>query len=839
MRPDHRPIKDKEKIFMKPIIHLIGNAHLDPAWLWQWQEGFSEIKATFRSALDRMNEFDGYVFTAAGASYYQWVEENEPAMFEEIRQRVAEGRWVIAGGWWLQPDCNLPSGESFARHGLYGQRYFYEKFGKTASFGYNVDSFGHNAALPQLLAKCGMNNYVMMRPEQKEKALDRDTFWWEGIDGTRVLTYRLPTGYGTASDHHDVSWKYEFIQKRAAGDAEPKMFFYGVGNHGGGPTIATLQIIEELQKKDPQLCYSSPDAFFAEIREQNTVNSVVTGDLQHHAIGCYSALSEIKRNNRRCENRLLAAEKLMAAAHSLLGLDYDRQSIQRAWEDVLFNQFHDILGGCSLKAVYDDARDFHGEALRISSRLLNSAVQKISWNIDTKRGRSFAVDRHFDWNSWENEIGGSPLVIFNPNPWEQTSLIPLTQDITGVLDENDVPVACQRVRGPKTCNSGKDDYVSVLQLVLPPMGYRTLYTFCRLPQEIPLSSRFLSGKTHCLENDWYRLRINPTTGAIASLFDKQHRREVFSADAAVGEVIEDFENDTWAHAQEYLNNVIDHFGGASLELVDRGPLFLTLRAESRCRSSVLVQEYRLYRDRPNIEVSVRINWQEPFKILKFAFPVAVNDPHAVYEIPYGSIEKPCNGMEEAGQLWFDVSGNDAEGRPCGVSIVTNGSGSYSVDGGTGRFIALRSAGYADHFGIKDRFTEVMDLGIHEFQYSILPHDGVLQQNIPTKAAQELVQPPVVIYETYHQGSLPPTGSYAASSAENVLIQVIKQAEDSSDILVRAYETNGVETECEISFLQYHTTVRFAPHEVKTIQFSKDGSICFPLICELPLQENSN
>ena len=163
---------------MHPHIYLIGNAHLDPAWAWQWQEGFAEIKATFRSALDRMKEFDGYVFTAAGASYYQWVEENAPSMFEEIRQNVAEGRWVIAGGWWLQPDCNLPCGESFARHGLYAQRYFYEKFGKIADFGYNVDSFGHNGALPQLLAKCGMHSYVMMRPEAQEKMLDRDTFFW-------------------------------------------------------------------------------------------------------------------------------------------------------------------------------------------------------------------------------------------------------------------------------------------------------------------------------------------------------------------------------------------------------------------------------------------------------------------------------------------------------------------------------------------------------------------------------------------------------------------------------------------------------------------------------------
>ncbi len=819
---------------MHPSIYLIGNAHIDPAWVWQWQEGFAEIKATFRSALDRMKEFDGYVFTAAGASYYQWVEENEPNMFEEIRQRVAEGRWVIAGGWWLQPDCNLPCGESFARHGLYAQRYFYEKFGKTADFGYNVDSFGHNGALPQLLAKCGMHGYVMMRPEAHEKKLDRDAFLWEGIDKTQILTYRIPTGYGTSLDLHDIGQKYERIHDLAQTDQESKMFFYGVGNHGGGPTIATLQVLEELMEKDPTLRYGSPSDFFAELREEDTVSAVVTGDLQHHAIGCYSANSEIKRNNRRSENRLLMAEKFMTLAHRLIGMRYSKAAIQRAWEDVLFNQFHDILGGCSLKAVYDDAREFHGEALKISSELLNHAVQTISWNIDTKRGEGFAIDRHFDWNTWENEVGGSPVVIFNPNPWETAANVPLTRDVTGVLDETDTPIPYQNIRSDKTYNSGSGDYVSAVQLTLPPMGYRTIYTYRRKTQENPISRRLLKYGSAFLENDWYLLRLNPTTGSIASLFSKVSQREIFSADAADAQVIEDFQNDTWAHGQNYLNSFIGSFGEASLELINRGPLFATLRAKSHYHSSTLIQDFTLYRDRPEIEVSVRMNWQEPFKILKLAFPVAVQEPKATYEIPYGNIEKECNGMEEAGQMWFDISGTASDGQPCGVSIVTNASGSYSVDHNTGRFVAIRSAGYADHYGIKDAFTEAMDLGIHEFQYRILPHSGVLDPSIPTKNAQELLQSPIVIYETYHQGSLPLTNSFASSSAENVLIRVVKQAEDSCDLLIRAYETNGTETDAELSVLQYKTSAHFAPYEIKTIQFSADGTVTYPLICELPL-----
>ena len=191
-------------------------------------------------------------------------------------------------------------------------------------------------------------------------------------------------------------------------------------------------------------------------------------------------------------------------------------------------------------------------------------------------------------------------------------------------------------------------------------------------------------------------------------------------------------------------------------------------------------------------------------------------------------------MEEAGQMWFDVSGTASDGQPCGVSIVTNASGSYSVDKSTGRFVAIRSTGYADHFGIKDAFTETMDIGIHEFQYRILPHAGALDSSVPTKNAQELLQPPVVIYETYHQGSLPLTNSFVSSSAENVLIRVVKLAEDRSDLLVRAYETNGIETDAELDVLHYKTSTHFAPFEIKTIQFSTDGMVSYPMICELPL-----
>lgn len=218
-------------------IHLIGNAHLDPVWLWRWQEGFSEILATYRSALDRMNEFPDYKFTSACAVYYQWIEKMDKDMFDEICMRIKDGRWCVAGGWFLQPDCNIPSGESFARHGLISQRYFKEKFGVTAKTGYNVDSFGHNAALPQILKKSGMDNYVFMRPFPNEQGRDEDVFIWESADGTKVPTYRIPYFYNIDLKKLD---KLDLIKEKADKQNIDLMAFFGVGNHGGGPTIQLM-----------------------------------------------------------------------------------------------------------------------------------------------------------------------------------------------------------------------------------------------------------------------------------------------------------------------------------------------------------------------------------------------------------------------------------------------------------------------------------------------------------------------------------------------------------------------------------------------------------------------
>jgi alpha-mannosidase len=388
------------------VLHLIGNSHIDPVWLWQWPEGFQEVRATFRSALDRMNEYPEFIFTCDSAAYYEWVEEIDPEMFEEIRQRVAEGRWELVGGWWVEPDCNLPGGESFVRHGLIGQGYFQSRFGKIATVGYNVDPFGHHAMLPQILAKSGMDSYVFMRPGPHEMRLPGPIFWWESPDGTRVLTFRLPHEY--CAPREDLGYHLDKSIAQLPERWSEMMAFYGVGNHGGGPTRENLDSIRRLDGAGamPRLRHSTPARFFDAVRASGAELPVVSEELQHHAVGCYSAHSGIKRWNRRAENILAPAEAWAAVAERVVGLAYPREELTNAWKQLLFNQFHDTLGGTAIEPAYDDARDQLGEATSIAARAHNLAVQSISRQVNVPA-----------------EQGTFPIMVFNPHAWPVRTVV--------------------------------------------------------------------------------------------------------------------------------------------------------------------------------------------------------------------------------------------------------------------------------------------------------------------------------------------------------------------------------------------------------------------------------
>ena len=413
---EHGRVRARPLATADRTVHLVGHAHLDPVWLWPWQEGYQEARATFRSALDRMDEYPDFVFTCDQIVLLSWVEESDPELFAEIRARVAEGRWVHVGGWWVEPDCNMPGAESFVRQGLYGQRYLQSRFGRMATVGMNADPFGHNAMLPQILRGQGMDSYTFLRPGPHEGDLESSTFWWEAPDGSRVLAYRIPNEYRSGAGALDGQLENSIAAAREAG--EMIMVFYGVGNHGGGPTRANLDSIHRFDRMGSfgRLRLSSPrdylDAVLAQV-EAGRELPVRRDDLQHHAPGCYSAHSGIKAWQQRAQAAVLAAERWAAlltvgAPRTSAEPDpYPRERLEGAWKQVLFNQFHDVLPGSAIEPSYDDARDQLGEAVAIAKRITTRAHNVIARRIDIPY-----------------EVGSQPVVVFNPHPWPvQTDVI--------------------------------------------------------------------------------------------------------------------------------------------------------------------------------------------------------------------------------------------------------------------------------------------------------------------------------------------------------------------------------------------------------------------------------
>jgi alpha-mannosidase len=794
------------------ILHMIGNSHIDPVWLWQWPEGYQEVRSTFRSALDRMNEYPEFIFTCDSAAYYEWIEEIDPEMFAEIRQRVEEGRWEIVGGWWVEPDCNIPSGESFVRHALYSQRFFAQRFGRIATVGYNVDPFGHNAMLPQLLRRAGMDSYVFMRPGPHEMALPSPVFWWQSPDGSRVLAFRLPHEY--CSPREDLGYHLDKSIAQLPDRWTEMMCFYGVGNHGGGPTRENLDSIRRLDGVGtmPRLVHSTPARFFDSIRAGDGDIPVVAEELQHHAVGCYSAHSGIKRWVRRAENVLASAETWSAVAERVTGASYPRDALSRAWKSLMFNQFHDILGGTAIEPAYRDARDQLGESAAIASRAENTATQSLA--------RRIALPA---------EPGVAPIVVFNPHPWPLRTVIETEfgglKPTDGLIDETGRPVPFQATQSYATVSAWRSRIAVAVDL--PPLGYRTYRV---VPDTPRIAETTVHATASTLENEHVRLELDPETGRIASLVLKDRGRDL--VDLADGDrpraVVVDDTSDTWGHRRLAYRDEIGTFQATDVSLVEAGPVRAIVRVVSRYESSELVEDFVLSAGDSTIEVRVIIDWNEQSRLVKLRYPTRVRTDGATFEIPYGAITRPANGDEEPGQRWLDLSGRvpGAEGE-FGLAIVNDGKYGFDARDGDIGITAVRSPIFAHHEpavpkpGIRYQFQ---DQGVQRFALALVPHAGAWADAGLTRRAHELNQRPSVLIESFHDGPLASVASFASLEPAHLVLGSLKLAEEGDDLVVRIVETAGRGAVARLDFPAWARELRFeiGPFEVRTFRIPRDG-----------------
>ena len=755
-------------------MYLIGNAHIDPVWLWRWQDGYTEVLNTFRSVLDRMNEFPELKFSSACSLYYQWVEKSDPAMFEEIKARVKEGRWNIVGGWVIQPDCNIPSGESFARHALLSQRYFREKFGVTVKSGYNVDSFGHNASLPMILRASGMENYVFMRPDKNENGTLCDLFNWESADGSSVTTYRIPLAYTAGFNQIE---RIEEVRKMCDEDVLPRMSFFGLGNHGGGPSIRLLDKLKQMNLHDTS--YATVDEYFGIVKSLE--KPTIKNELQHHAIGCYSAESSVKAKNRQCEENIAFAERICTVANELTSFEYPHDEIDRAWKNVLFNQFHDIMGGCSIRSAYPDAHNLYGETMSITERIINEAMVNIARNVDTLGDNQLPSYKRNEsgWLTWSHETLGTPVLVFNPHAHKVRAAVKIAAVPRMVTDEKGNKVPFQRIRGEQTNGGSKHSGLFIAEV--EPLGYAVYRIFCAgdpIWQEPKVSVTEAT-----LENSKLAITFDTATGEIASIFDKASQKYIIDKPCAT-QLLDETECDTWAHAKDKLGETVGAFGAPTFTVKENGPNRAVLNIISSFGESKISRNYILLSDSDMLTVETEVDFHEKHKALKLSFPIA-EDRKVLAEIPYGTIERSTCGYEDPFGKWL------ATGNYC---VTTDGKYGYDTDEQYMRITALRGAIYADHYGHRDEDCRYMEQGISTFSYAIFPRTTVTEAH---QKAAEFNCPPRALVSGFTRGKLPERKSCITLN-DGTFVTAVKKSRYHDGSIVRFIESEGQDKKINFS-----------------------------------------
>ncbi len=811
-----------------PTAHLIANAHLDPIWQWRWEEGAHEAIATFRVAAELLKEYPEFIFVHNEALLYEWVERFEPDLFEDIRALVKAGRWRICGGWFLQPDCNLPSGESFVRQALVGKTYFKEKFGVDVPVAYNLDAFGHNGGFPQILKKSGSELYIHFRPGPGDKELPGDLYRWRGVDGSEILACRPPGG-AYCTEPNEAADRARAVMDAFRNHPRDFMIFWGTGDHGGGATRGDLDALRALiAESGGRLKHSHPEAFLDAVKPLWDELPVVEGDLQRCFPGCYTSLSRIKRAHRAAEAALAQAERYAALAWRRVGQPYPGDALRDAWKGLLFNEFHDILPGSCTEEGEEDALQIFGRVMD-AARQARMAAQRALVREEPKAG--------------ENRI---PIFVFNPHPWRLRAPVDVEFMLGYRPRREPTPLALVDARG-RAVPSQLERTSAVLPWEwrkkmafvadVPPLSFaRYEVVVGRRPARRTKGPKVRDERgAVVVENRWLRLAVSKRTGWVQSLRDKTNRQEVLARPGFVPLCIDD-PHDSWGSTAHFLRDVVGKFRaapksrtaallgapGPAVRVIEAGPVRVVVEALLAFGDSFVETRYVVYADWPCLEVNLRIHWQERRRLLKIALPLALRRPTVSCEIPYGAIERAADGSEHAHQRWVRVDGEAADGRAYAVGLVNTGQYASDFKNGELRLNILRSAVYCQHPPAEiqgDRAEKFMDLGQHDVRLGL----AFGRRAAAARATVELAHALNVPCEAV--ACFPKGGPGAAAkplvsvSPAAIALGALKRSEDGRALIVRLHESLGRRTTARVDIdgLARPLRVAFGPFEIKTFR----------------------
>ena len=727
----------------------IGHTHIDCAWVWTLKQTREKVQRSFCTVLDLMKKYPEYKFFSSQPHLLKNLKEEAPDKFEELRQRVREGRWECEGAMWVEADCNLSSGESLVRQVLYGKRFFKNEFGVDSRILWLPDVFGYSAALPQILKKSGVDWFVTSKISWNDTNLvPYDTFAWHGIDGTAINTYFLSaqdysegfqrgTSYnGCTSPNMIKGTRYRYQQKMLTNEAIDS---FGYGDGGGGPTIEYLEYYRRQEKGIPGIPTAKMEFagdFLKRLEKKIENNPLLPkwkGELylEFHR-GTYTSVAKNKKNNRVSEFMYLDAELLGTIGKSVLDKEFDKMSLRSGWEMILTNQFHDIIPGSSIDEVYDQSDKDYAWLQEIARDQITDTREQIASQIASSEG----------------------YVVFNPHSFVGNGLVNI-------------------------------DGRSVLVSGIAPKGYSCVKSF--------KDSNSIVVTSHGVETNALKVSFDKDW-IITSIYDKVNARELLSKGARGNElrVYEDFPDcyDCWEWQEHSTEKYRAITAVSNVEIVDDGAR-LGIKITRPFLSSTIEQTLWFYDDELQIDFDTRLDWHQNSQMLKAAFAVDINADKATYEIQFGTIERPTHKNTSWDSAKFEVCAHkyaDVSEGGYGVSLINNCKYGHDIHDGVIQLSLLKCGVHP---------SKRSDHGVHEFSYSIRPHSGSFAECDTIKRAYYFNYPMTAIKASGATSTIPTSFSAISLDKENVICETVKEAEDTLDTVVRLYESRNIRTRVNV------------------------------------------
>ncbi len=808
-------------------VHLVCNAHIDPVWLWEWPEGAGETLSTFRIAADFCESRKGFVFSHNEAILYQWVEEYEPALFARIRNLIRRGRWAVLGGWFLQPDCNMPSGESFVRQTLLGKSYFLRKFGVDVKTAANLDPFGHTRGLVQILAKSGYHSYLFCRPDRNFADLPADDFRWVGYDGSEILACRASAHYNSKGG--GVRSKVEEWLKNNP-DRPLSLVLWGIGNHGGGASARDLDEIEALQKAikgETAVFHSTAEAYFKELgRDRNALPRHNRG-INPWAVGCYTTMVRVKQGHRRLENELYSAEKMASAAAFQSLMDYPRADLAEALRDLAFAEFHDILPGSSIGPGEEGALRLLDHGLEICSR------------VKTKAFFALAAGEP---KPAEGEI---PIFVYNPHPFAVRTLVecefqahePNYGDgyLRPRIDKSGTALPAQPEKELSNLRLEWRKCV-VFEADLEPSVLNRFSCRLEKTRARPLSGlKPKNGKIR-FKTPELDVFINTTTGLIDRF--RVNGLDVLKPGAFQPLVMAD-NADPWGMSVVGFREIAGRFRRAtpeesgraagtengilpSVRVVEDGEVRSIVESCLVFGPSVLLLRFMLPKRGTEVEVEVRVLWNEKDSLLKLALPTRFRDAEYLGQVAYGREKLPADGNEAVAQKWTAAVSPSKE---VAFTIINDGTYGSDCKDGEIRLSLLRSPAHAadpkDGFPLlyQDRFIPRIDQGERVFRFWLNAGPSANRLELIDREALVRNEIPYVLSYFPPEDGPKPRG-FAVLNDPAIQITALKRAETGDVLIMRLFEPTGRKRKTVLSLPAFGAQIRlsFSPFEIKTLSF---------------------